>query len=155
MLTVYTARMGYRGPDVLDITRGSADRAAKRGQPSPGEPFAPSHAILDPALAARDEAERLRAAGEYRRAGDLMGRAWERYAAAFNVEMRRSYLRDHDAWDALLTRESVTLVCFCDHPRQCHRFLLADILERLGARYVGERGAVVDNVRQLALGGAR
>lgn len=44
-----------------------------------------------------------------------------------------------EKWDALLARDEVTLVCFCPAGDFCHRVLLAHILEKMGAQYMGER----------------
>lgn len=117
-LIVHTARIGRPAwPDALDVTRKSA--------PPEGLPFAPSWEILGPALAAR-------------RAGQLDA-AWPGYVEAYTAEMRRSYRAHRPAWDALLSRESVTLLCYCADPRRCHRTLLAGMLARLGADVRGER----------------
>jgi hypothetical protein len=117
---IWTARVNYRGPDRLDITRKSAG-------PS-GLPFAPSWAILGPALARR-------------RAGDVeaIANAWPQYAADYTAEMRRSYVEQRAAWDQLLARSEVTLVCYCTDPAHCHRTVLAGLLVKAGATYHGER----------------
>ena len=142
-LRVWTARMSYRGDDRLDVTRKSAT--------ADGLVWAPSWSALMPALEARREVSELRkiaggdsgvagwAAGE---AGMLLRESWATYADAYRAEMRRSYLRERDAWARLLAQESATLVCFCDlvaWPGQCHRILLAGILAKCGAVYEGER----------------
>ena len=113
---VYTARISYRGTDRLDVTRKSAK--------ADGLPFAPSWAILGPAL-------RL----------DPVSRAyaWPQYAADYTSEMRASYRNERAAWDALLDRAEVTLVCYCTEAGMCHRRVLAEILARLGAIDCGER----------------
>ena len=66
---------------------------------------------------------------------------WALYSAAYASEMRESYRTQRATWDALLARESVTLVCYCTDPARCHRTLLAGILAKLGATVVGERGS--------------
>lgn len=117
-LRVHTARVTYSGRDRLDVTRKSALTV--------GRSFAPSWAILAPALAAR-------------KAGDE-ALAWANYVTAFVAEMRASY-REHRAdWDWLLSCNEVTLVCYCTNAEHCHRTLLArDLLPKLGAVYCGER----------------
>lgn len=120
-LHVYTARVTYQGPDRLDITR-------KSGGPS-GWPFAPSWRLLSPYLAKR-------------RQGALTSPDWERYRAAYTEEMRASYRRARGAWEALLSRPEVTLVCYCPDPARCHRRLLAALLVRCGASDRGERGVL-------------
>lgn len=42
-------------------------------------------------------------------------------------------------WSDLLSRESVTLLCFCVNPQRCHRTVLAAMLGELGASVMGER----------------
>lgn len=119
-LRVWTARISYRGPDRLDITRKSAGLA--------GIPFAPSWAILRPALDAR-------------RTGDpkAEAEAWARYVPAYTAEMRVSYRAHSEAWSELLARREVTLCCYCVDPERCHRRLLAGMLAKCGAADMGER----------------
>ena len=130
-LRAHTARVAYAGPDRLDITAKSADPA--------GRAFAPSWAILGPAL-------------ELRRTGGpvAMAYAWPEYAAAYTSEMRASYKRDRAAWDALLALDRVVLVCYCTDAAHCHRRVLAEILARLGAVDAGE--IEHEPPRQIGLG---
>lgn len=116
-LLVHTSRITYAGPDRLDVTRKSGDPV-----------FAPSWAILRPML-------------ELRRAEGMMSvaYAWPRYVADYTAEMRQSYVRNRAAWDALLSRDEVTLCCFCTDLQHCHRTVLAGILGKLGAMVCGER----------------
>lgn len=153
-LTVYTARLGYRGDDALNITRKSAARD--------GLAFAPSWALLGPALRARralelKQVERSEVVESVLRGAAADGaeaaiafeigtletawnEAWQRYVVGFREEMRASYRANRAAWDALLAREVVTLCCFCSDPERCHRTLVArEILPKLGAIYGGER----------------
>lgn len=149
-LAVHTARIGHRDPDVLDVTRKSAG--------PDGIAFAPSWAILKPALDALRCAESMRSAADappfpeadpvryaegaeaMRRAAETVrGSTWALYSAAYLAEMRESYRTQRAAWDALLARERVVLVCYCTDAERCHRTPLArDILPRLGAQYAGE-----------------
>ncbi len=41
-------------------------------------------------------------------------------------------------WQDILSRRSITLVCYCPPGEFCHRLLLADELVRRGAVYAGE-----------------
>lgn len=117
-LTVRTARLSYDGADRLDIARASCG--------PDGEPFAPSWDILLPILALRrSDARALEA-------------AWPKYAADYTAEMRASYRRKRAAWDALLARPAVVLVCYCTDPARCHRRVLAELLAKLGAVDLGE-----------------
>jgi hypothetical protein len=151
-LAVHTARMSYRGDDRLDVTRKSAGPE--------GIAFAPSWAILRPALDALRCAEVLHAASGtapapgadapryaegaaemVRLAETVRTATWALYREAYTAEMRRSFRsrRHRPAWDALLARKQVTLCCYCVDPTHCHRTLLAGILATLGAVVVGER----------------
>ena len=133
-LRVHTARVSYGGADRLDITRKSA--------PPEGIAFAPSWAILNPALTILRGAVALQQTGDGEmqiRATLVAGAAWDLYREAYTMEMRESYRRSRPAWDALLARESVTLVCYCTDPARCHRTVLASILAKLGAINEGER----------------
>jgi len=60
-LKVFTARLSrsLRDPDLLDVTRSTADRARRASRRSLGEPFAPSWKILGPALQGRERATAL------------------------------------------------------------------------------------------------
>lgn len=115
-LIVRTARVSYGGPDRLDVTRKSAT--------PDGIAFAPSWGILRPALNARRDGR--------------LDEAWPGYVADYTTEMRRSYREQRPAWDALLARETVTLVCYCAQADRCHRTLLAGFLVKLGAKCEGE-----------------
>lgn len=128
---VYSARIGCSSPDALDITRKSG-----RGE---ALAFAPSWAILRPALDARKRAE---ATGTPAIADRILAAAWTAYVPAYLNEMRASWRRNRPAWDALLARPSVTLLCYCTDAEHCHRRILrAVILPKLGATDCGEVGA--------------
>lgn len=153
-LVVRTARVGpTRYADELNVTRATGE--------GDGLAFAPSWAILGPALRARREAAEIAAAfarngggsrGGCADAERIEGEAWAAYVPAYLAEMRRSYRERRRAWVALLARESVTLLCFCVDPARCHRTLLArEILPKLGAAYAGERATAT--AEALALPG--
>ena len=128
-LIVHTARVSYAGPDRLDVTRKSAGPE--------GIAFAPSWDILNPALEHR-EAVRQFCSGNPAVAATLEHAMWRLYRAAYRGEMRESYRTQRAAWDAVLRRERVVLVCYCGDPSRCHRTLLASILAKLGATNAGE-----------------
>lgn len=118
-LQVFTARIGYRDPDVLDVTRKSGSAL--------GRSFAPSWEILTPALAG------------LRRGGHHADDAWEAYVPAFVAEMEASQRTAPLAWRGLLAAPRCVLVCYCANHTRCHRTLLArDVLPKLGAVYGGE-----------------
>lgn len=114
-LRVYTQRYSYQGTGRLDITQTGATE---------GRIFAPSKAILWPAIKARSEGR-----GE---------EIWPGYVEDYTAEMRVSYERHREQWDEILRRERVVLVCFCVDVDRCHRGILAGILEKLGATRMGE-----------------
>lgn len=129
---VYTARYNYRGPDRFDVTLRGAREARKRGLEALGEPFAPPAWLLH---YAKGYSRFLPAGVDPPAEGD--GFDW--YATHYLAAMRRSYVEHRGAWAELLARPEVTLVCFCADPNACHRGLLAGILVRCGAQYLGER----------------
>lgn len=125
-LIVYTSTIWIQDPDRFDITRGSGGRAA--------EPFAPSWSILKPALGALALAKRLPKAEAER----VEREAWTRYVPHFLCEMEHSQLHHPGAWEDMLARRRVVLCCFCHSVSRCHRSLVAQLLERRGARWEGE-----------------
>lgn len=125
-----TARIGYRGADGLNVTRNSAGPE--------GRVFAPSWAILKPALEARVQAKSLTtgrdvSAEDRARARAILWAAWDAYVPRYQAEMRESYRVHRAAWDALLRRDRVTLLCWCVDAAMCHRTLLAGFLGQCGA----------------------
>ena len=62
----------------------------------------------------------------------------EEYTKLYYEKMRKSYKMYEDTWQWLLKQPKVVLVCFCKKDVFCHRYLLAEILEKLGAIYRGE-----------------
>lgn len=153
-LYVHTARVSYAGPDRFDVTRKSGTDIGKL--------FAPSWAILRPALDARKRAAKMRADADAREAAtaavrpDLAGlvrrnmlasaermerEAWGRYVPAYLEEMTQSCARYRRHWDELLAGELVTLVCYCVDAQHCHRRILAELLATKGAMDCGERRA--------------
>jgi len=118
VVKVYTARMGIRDPDYLDVTRTGNERRKDGEHRGIGLAFAPSGAILWPA-----------------KRGEL---GFEEYQRLYTAEMRQSYRTRRQAWDELLSWERVVLLCFCTEPLRCHRTVLAGILVKLGAEDCGE-----------------
>lgn len=146
-LTLYTARLGYRGADRLDITLGQVE-------PDPvGLLLAPSRPLLQEGQRRRDAA-----AGEEEAAA-----AWAWYRGQYLEEQRAALRADRARLDPVFERASargeLTMMCFCvvllEEPR-CHRFLAAELLAAWGprrgyeVRQGGERGAA--GKRQGTLG---
>ncbi len=71
----------------------------------------------------------------------------EEYTKQYYNLMRQSYRANKDKWLELLAQESVVLVCFCKPGMFCHRVLLAEILGKLGAKYLGEIASEVTSSR--------
>lgn len=128
-LHVHTARLGIRDPDYLDVSlQGNmrrSDAGELGGHRGIALVFAPSPELLYPYLSKR-KFSRLTEAD------------WTRYAESYTAEMRASYRDRRGCWDVLLSWERVVLLCFCTDPNQCHRRVLAGILEKLGAVDEGE-----------------
>lgn len=63
----------------------------------------------------------------------------EEYTRRYLLLMQKSFIENRDKWEELLSRERLTLVCFCPKGRFCHRRILANILVKIfGAEYKGE-----------------
>jgi uncharacterized protein YeaO (DUF488 family) len=62
----------------------------------------------------------------------------EKYKERYYQLMRQSYTQNRFRWNELLSQDRVTLVCFCPSGQFCHRLILAEILEKLGGKYVKE-----------------
>ena len=130
-LSIYTARLGCHDPDTLNITRMSAGPE--------GLPFAPSWDLLNQFKPKQ-------------KAGTLTPADWEDFKAAYIGEMRWSYRAHRAAWDVLLARPRVVLVCYEPAGEHCHRLILADLLIKAGAVYHGELPAKAEqDPRQLGL----
>lgn len=111
MLKVYTAQYRYSGKDRLDIT--------VAGKHAFGRFFAPSWRMVK---------------------GLKNGTITEEdYARDYRNMMLDNYHNHKQTWTDLLSMEEVTLVCFCTPGDFCHRLLLANYLEKLGAVHLGER----------------
>ena len=118
-LQLYTAKMGWRGPGALPVTRYIVNDAL-------GVRFAPSKSLLDKYLCIR-------------KAGLETDETWAEYELAYTKEMRALYKLDQGPFCTLLAYPEATLLCFCENPERCHRTVLARLLVKLGATYHGER----------------
>lgn len=114
MLTIYTARYQYKGPNRTDITVKSAT--------PPWNVFAPTWGMVNTYLkSSRDKA------------------AEQVYTVEYDKIIRKAFMYNYKALAALLNSdETRVLVCFCKTGTFCHRVLLAMHLESLGANYLGE-----------------
>ena len=110
-MKVYTARYRYKGKDRLDVT--------VKGEDPLGRAFAPTWQMVKALKAG------LMTEDDYRESYIRM--------------MRESYRLFKDKWVKLLEMEEVTLVCYCEDGAFCHRYILAELLVKCGAEYLGER----------------
>ncbi|MFW5847982.1 MAG: DUF488 family protein [bacterium] len=62
----------------------------------------------------------------------------EEYISRYYELMRNSYINNKKYWDEILNMEHITLLCYCREDSFCHRYLIKDILIKLGAKYYGE-----------------
>ena len=62
----------------------------------------------------------------------------KQYTDAYLLMMKESYKKNRKEWDDLLAKDRIVLVCYCPAGAFCHRYLLANILVKLGATYEGE-----------------
>lgn len=124
MLKVYTAQYRYPGKDRLDIT--------VKGQDAFGKIFAPSWRMV------RDFKNGTMSEYEYER--------------DYHAMMLGQFKLHRQIWIQLLAMDEVTLVCFCGPGEFCHRLLLAQYLEKLGAVHMGERG-LTDDQQELPVVG--
>lgn len=130
-LEVYTARMGYRGPDWLDVSlQGNDKRTEPGGHRGIGFWFAPPPSLLYPFLSAR-------------RHGRETPEMQAQYRTRYLAHLRERYRGPtRAAFDTLLAWPRVVLLCFCEPGEFCHRRLLAsEVLVRLGAVDRGELAA--------------
>lgn len=62
----------------------------------------------------------------------------KKYEEMYHEMMQDSYKENREGWNRLLESDWVVLVCFCKANTFCHRYLLAEYLEKCGAEYLGE-----------------
>jgi uncharacterized protein YeaO (DUF488 family) len=110
-MKVWTAQYNYKGRDRLDIT--------VKGNDPLGKYFAPTWEMVW---------------------GYKLGKITEEeYTKKYKTLMFLSYKEHKDKWEELLSKEEVTLVCFCAPGKFCHRTVLAEALSAFNVEYIGER----------------
>lgn len=62
----------------------------------------------------------------------------DEYTQIYYQKMRKSYKENRKRWDEILKMDRVVFVCYCRSGDFCHRLLLAEIFEKLGAEQCGE-----------------
>ena len=60
------------------------------------------------------------------------------YTEQYTALMRKSYIDNRYIWDDILSVDRIVLLCYCLKNSFCHRYILASILVKLGAEYMGE-----------------
>lgn len=60
------------------------------------------------------------------------------YTNKYYELMRKSYIDYKYLWLKLLNMEHITLVCYCSENEYCHRYILSEILVKLGAKFYSE-----------------
>ena len=64
---------------------------------------------------------------------------WSEYTEAYYALMRKRFQVNEEHFKELLYADRIVLCCYCPDTsrniRRCHRYLLADILMKLGPRY--------------------
>jgi len=110
-MKLYTSQFNYSGDDRLDITVKTKDPL--------GKIFAPTWDIVIP--------YKQKTLTE------------KEYTEIYLSRMRESYKNYLAKWQTVLNKNLITLVCYCRKGQFCHRLILANILQKLGAEYVGEK----------------
>lgn len=125
-LHVYTSRMGYTGPDWLDVSlQGNISRNETQhgGHRGCGYIFAPPPSLVYPFVAKR-------------RAGNETPEDHAKYRTAYLAHLRERYRgATRRAFDLVLSWPRVVLLCFCKPGEFCHRHLLAEVLVLTGQRH--------------------
>ena len=108
----YTAQYRYSGADRVDIT--------VKGQHPIGKIFAPTWNMV---MGLKNS--------------DI---GWMEYCIEYADMMAKSCHDKPVEWMSILKSNGpLTFVCFCKELQECHRWLLAGILQKMGAEYLGER----------------
>lgn len=108
MCVIKTARIGYKGKPgetVLDTTIKSASTLVEKA-------FAPTWEMV---------------------MGFKNGHiTWEQYAEQYYALMRHRYSLNPAIFHEVVKRDTIVLMCYCNKAnRQCHRYLLQEILQKL------------------------
>jgi O-acetyl-ADP-ribose deacetylase (regulator of RNase III)/uncharacterized protein YeaO (DUF488 family) len=118
-MDIYTAQYAYSGPDRLDIT--------VKGQDLVGKTYAPTWDLVNRFKSGEADEDQ--------------------YTREFAALMNGRYRYESAYMESLATREgTTTLVCFCPPGAFCHRIIVAEGLEKLGAVYKGERNICFENI---------
>lgn len=69
----------------------------------------------------------------------------EEYTSEYIELMRQSYRMNKGRWDTLMLSPVVTLLCYCQPYHFCHRLVLAELLVKMGGRYLGETKTPIES----------
>ncbi len=58
------------------------------------------------------------------------GLSFEKFRERYIQEMREHKKANPQTWDQLLAHEEITLCCFEHDPRECHRSILAELIQK-------------------------
>jgi len=111
MCHIYTSQYSYRGNNRLDIT--------VKGNDPIGKLYAPTWDLL---MAVKKKRLSL-----------------EAFSHSFYALMRKRYTENPEKFKQILQQDEIVLVCF-ERPEAgyCHRYIVANILCKLGGEYKGE-----------------
>ena len=62
----------------------------------------------------------------------------DQYIEAYLSIMHKSYVDNRKRWDEVLAMDEVVFCCYCKSGDFCHRLILSQIFEKLGAKVFGE-----------------
>jgi hypothetical protein len=177
-LQVHTGNCNkHRGdPDAFDVTFGSGGIEGKPFAPSAVIFKEVRKAITEITmleLTAKIELDTWpdKAKAKLEKAERIKREFWTKYRRQFLAEMlvssgslvpadwktdvtearARGVTAHHNAWERLLVRKRVVLLCYCETRVLCHRRLLAEILVRMGAVDAGELPTPEKDANQVKL----
>jgi len=120
MVKVYTAQYRYPGENRLDIT--------VKGKDPIGKVFAPTWDMVK----------------AFKKTGNEQA-----YIHAYHQLILKSFQYNKVIWNQVLAMDKVVFVCFCPSDGFCHRFLLANYFNQLGAWYGGELSTDPPAIKQF------
>ncbi len=177
-LRVYTGNCNRHrnDPDAFDITFGSGGVAGRPFAPSAvifkeARTAITQIQLLECTAAIEDQLHPDKARAKREKAETIKRAFWPKYRRAFLAEMlvssdsdvpddwrpdvaearKRGVTRHLNAWERMLVRSRVVLLCYCETRMLCHRRLLAEILVRKGANDMGELPTPEKNPSQRKL----
>ena len=63
----------------------------------------------------------------------------DQFQKAYYKFLSENYINHRHAWDSILDRKKIILVCSCNAKgKDCHRYLVVNFLKKLGGVYRGE-----------------